>query len=194
VNEFGDGAWSGIGQADDDSVRKNNFNGSVGRVGDRDGNEGRFGLRIVRWSIGSSMFLDPTVKGAGGTTNFTSDLGDGSARMKDTMEGIVSNFRIVVGTGHEGRNEKATRRADRRRKIIPTIDRYARMRLLEQLLYANTTRFQFFWQSPPPAIFWILVFRPHCQSLLPYSKPSVRYAPNGISNYNVTEFRQSHGK
>ena len=97
--EFGNGAWGNIGQANGDAIGHDDFGRGVGRVNDVDGNEGSPGgcfdvLRLL------SVFFEPTVKAMNGATDFLSDLGDGSVRMNDTGDCVLSNFDAVTNAGH----------------------------------------------------------------------------------------------
>ena len=95
--EFGEGAGGGIGQTNRDAIRKNDFGGRRRTINHFDGNEGwRLGWR----SMLLPMFLEPDLKRADGTADFTGDLGDRACAGKNLGNGGDSKIGTVTDAGH----------------------------------------------------------------------------------------------
>ena len=88
----------GIGQANDEASRRNDFDRLTWRVNNLDGNERDL---LGRLTIGGAIFGDPTINGDGRATYFASGLGNGKVLIKDKSNGSLARGRRIVATGHE---------------------------------------------------------------------------------------------
>ena len=89
---------SRIVQANRDACGKNNFDEMSRTINNFDGNEGR---RIAGLFFCLLMFLEPTVDGMGGTTDFSCDLSNGGVGISDSPNGLLLDFSTVTDTRHD---------------------------------------------------------------------------------------------
>ena len=109
MNDFGKGAWSGIGQANGNAVGEDDFGGGILAINDIDGNEG---CLIARRRGFLAIFFEPTMKRANGTTKIAGDLGDRAGAGKNLGNGSGAKIGTVTDAGHGNENKNNLTRID----------------------------------------------------------------------------------